>query len=91
MVARAAYGGGSRSGMHHCQNLEAVVAQCPGLKVVIPSNAYDAKGLLKAAIRDNDPVVFLEHKMLYGTRNEVQRRITRCPSERPVLRGRPRC
>lgn len=71
MVARAAYGGGSRSGMHHCQNLEAVVAQCPGLKVVIPSNAYDAKGLLKAAIRDNDPVVFLEHKMLYGTRNEV--------------------
>ena len=69
MVARAAYGGGSRSGMHHCQNLEAVVAQCPGLKVIIPSNAYDAKGLLKAAIRDNDPVVFLEHKMLYGTRS----------------------
>lgn len=71
MVARAAYGGGSRSGMHHCQNLEGVVAQCPGLKVVIPSNAYDAKGLLKSAIRDNDPVVFLEHKMLYGTRCEV--------------------
>lgn len=71
MVARAAYGGGSRSGMHHCQNLEAVAAQCPGLKVVIPSDAYDAKGLLKAAIRDNDPVVFLEHKMLYGTRCEV--------------------
>ena len=71
MVVRAAFGGGSRSGIHHSQNFEAMLSNIPGLKVVIPSNAYDAKGLLKSAIRDNDPVIFLEHKMLYGTRSEV--------------------
>lgn len=71
MVVRAAFGAGSRSGIHHSQNFEAMLSNIPGLKIVIPSNAYDAKGLLKSAIRDNDPVVFLEHKMLYGTRSEV--------------------
>lgn len=71
MVLRAPYGAGTRSGKHHCQSVEAFLGHIPGLKVVIPSNAYDAKGLLKAAVRDNNPVVFLEHKLLYGTRAEV--------------------
>lgn len=71
MVIRAPFGAGMRSGMHHCQNLESSFANIPGLKMVMPSNAYDAKGLLKAAIRDDDPVIFFEHKMLYGTRNDV--------------------
>jgi pyruvate dehydrogenase E1 component beta subunit len=71
MVVRAAFGAGTRSGMHHCQNLEAWFAHVPGLKVVMPATASDAKGLLKAAIRDPDPVIFFEHKMLYGLRDEV--------------------
>ena len=71
LVVRTAFGGGSRTGIHHSQCFEAMLSNIPGLKVVMPSNAYDAKGLLKAAIRDNDPVVFMEHKMLYGTRSEV--------------------
>ncbi|MEW6266767.1 MAG: alpha-ketoacid dehydrogenase subunit beta [Thermodesulfobacteriota bacterium] len=71
MVVRAAFGAGTRSGMHHCQNLEAWLAHVPGLKVVMPATAADAKGLLTAAIRDPDPVIFLEHKMLYGLRGEV--------------------
>lgn len=71
MVVRAPFGAGMRSGMHHCQNLEAWFLNAPGIKVVMPSNAYDAKGLLKAAIRDDDPVIYFEHKMLYGTRCEV--------------------
>lgn len=69
IVIRAPYGAGSRSGMHHSQNLESWFAATPGLKVVMPSNAADAKGLLKAAIRDNNPVIFLEHKMLLGARS----------------------
>jgi pyruvate dehydrogenase E1 component beta subunit len=71
MVVRAAFGAGSRSGMHHCQSVEAWFAHVPGLKVVIPATASDAKGLLVAAIRDPNPVMFFEHKMLYGIRDEV--------------------
>lgn len=71
MVVRAAYGAGTHSGMHHSQSIEGWLDNVPGLKIVNPSNAYDAKGLLKAAIRDNDPVIFLEHKLLYGGRCEV--------------------
>lgn len=71
LVVRAPFGAGMRSGMHHCQNLEAWFLNAPGIKVVMPSNAYDAKGLLKAAIRDDNPVIYFEHKMLYGTRCEV--------------------
>jgi pyruvate dehydrogenase E1 component beta subunit len=65
MVVRAPYGGGVRALEHHAESYEGVLAQLPGLKVVIPSNPYDAKGLLIASIRDNDPVVFLEPKRLY--------------------------
>lgn len=71
MVLRAPFGGGMRSGMHHCQNLEAMFAHIPGIKVVMPTTPEDAKGLLVAAIRDPNPVIYLEHKMLYGVRGEV--------------------
>ena len=65
MVVRAPSGGGIHAGPFHSQNPEAWFARVPGLKVVIPATAADAKGLIKSAIRDNDPVVFFEHKALY--------------------------
>lgn len=65
LVIRAPYGGGIRSPEHHAESPEAYYAHTPGLKVVIPSNPYDAKGLLIAAIRDPDPVIYLEPKKLY--------------------------
>lgn len=65
MVIRAPYGGGIRALEHHSESTEALYAQIPGLKVVIPSTPYDAKGLLIAAIRDPDPVMFLEPKRIY--------------------------
>jgi pyruvate dehydrogenase E1 component beta subunit len=71
MVLRAPFGGGMRSGMHHCQNIEAMFAHVPGIKVVMPTTPEDAKGLLLAAIRDPNPVIYLEHKMLYGVRGDV--------------------
>ncbi len=67
MVVRTPYGGGVRGGLFHSQSPEAFFAQAPGVKVVMPSNPYDAKGLLKSAIRDQDPVLFLEHKRTYRT------------------------
>ncbi len=65
LVVRAPSGGGIHGGPFHSQNPEAWFVHTPGLKVVQPATAYDAKGLLKAAIRDNDPVIFFEHKALY--------------------------
>lgn len=65
MVIRAPYGGGIRALEHHSESTEAIYAQIPGLKVVIPSTPYDTKGLLIAAIRDPDPVLFLEPKRIY--------------------------
>ncbi|GAA0458227.1 alpha-ketoacid dehydrogenase subunit beta [Alkalibacillus silvisoli] len=65
MVIRAPYGGGVHGALYHSQSVEAVFANQPGLKIVIPSTPYDAKGLLKAAIRDEDPVLFFEHKRAY--------------------------
>ena len=65
VVYRTSYGGGVGAGFHHSQSFEAWLAHVPGLKVVMPSDPADAKGLLKASIRDNDPVVFMEHKLLY--------------------------
>jgi 2-oxoisovalerate dehydrogenase E1 component beta subunit len=65
IVVRGPSGGGIHGGPFHSQNPEAWFAHVPGLKVVTPATAYDAKGLIKSSIRDNDPVIFLEHKGLY--------------------------
>jgi acetoin:2,6-dichlorophenolindophenol oxidoreductase subunit beta len=71
MVVRANFGAGLGAGAQHSQSLEAFFMHIPGLKVVMPSTPYDAKGLLIAAIRDDNPVIFLEHKLLYGLQGEV--------------------
>lgn len=72
IVFRAPFGGGVKTPELHADSLEGLMIQIPGLKVVIPSNPYDAKGLLISAIRDNDPVIFLEHMKLYRSfRGEV--------------------
>ena len=65
VVVRAPYGGGIKGGPYHSQSSEAFFAHVPGLKVVVPSNPADAKGLLKSALREKDPVIFLEPKKLY--------------------------
>lgn len=65
VTIRAPYGGGIGGALYHSQSVEAVFANQPGLKIVMPSTPRDAKGLLKASIRDNDPVLFLEHKRAY--------------------------
>ena len=70
MVIRAPAGGNIHGGPFHSQNVEMPYVHTPGLKVVQPATAYDAKGLLKASIRDNDPVIFLEHKYLYRSVKE---------------------
>ena len=72
MTIRAPYGGGVHGALYHSQSVEAFFAHIPGLKVVIPSTPYDAKGLLRSSIRDNDPVLFFEHKKMYrSVRGEV--------------------
>ncbi|HFQ6098192.1 TPA: alpha-ketoacid dehydrogenase subunit beta [Listeria monocytogenes] len=65
IVIRAPFGGGVHGALYHSQSVEKVFFGQPGLKIVVPSSPYDAKGLLKAAIRDNDPVLFFEHKRAY--------------------------
>ena len=71
MVVRTPAGSGTGAAAQHSQSFEAWFAHVPGLKVVMPATPYDAKGLLKAAIRDNNCVLFYEHKLLYGTKGEV--------------------
>jgi pyruvate dehydrogenase E1 component subunit beta len=71
VVIRAPQGGGHQLGAQHSQSLEAYFLHSPGLRVVIPATPADAKGLLKAAVRQNDPVIFLEHESLYGVKGEV--------------------
>ncbi|MBE5098471.1 alpha-ketoacid dehydrogenase subunit beta [Priestia aryabhattai] len=71
MVVRTPAGSGTGAAAQHSQSLEAWMAHIPGLKVVQPSNAYDAKGLLKAAMDDDNPVIFYEHKLLYRTQCDV--------------------
>ncbi len=72
MTLRAPYGGGVHGALYHSQSVEAFFAHIPGLKVVIPSTPYDARGMLRSAIRDDDPVLFFEHKKMYrSVRGEV--------------------
>ncbi|NLA29720.1 MAG: alpha-ketoacid dehydrogenase subunit beta, partial [Propionibacterium sp.] len=71
MVIRAPMGAGRRNAGQHSACLEALFTHIPGLKVVCPSSAADAKALIKASIRDDDPVIFLEHKLLYAKKEEV--------------------
>jgi pyruvate dehydrogenase E1 component beta subunit len=71
LVIRTSFGAGARSASQHSQALYPIFTHIPGLKVVVPSNPYDAKGLLIQAIRDDDPVIFLENKMLYDEEGEV--------------------
>ena len=71
MVLRAPMGSGRRNAGQHSQSMENFFCHFPGLKVVAPCSAEDAKGLLKTAIRDDDPVVFLEHKLLYAKKEEI--------------------
>ena len=72
MVVRAPFGGGVHGALYHSQSLEAMFCHVPGLRVVVPSNPYDAKGMLVSAIRDPDPVLYFEHKKAYRSiRGEV--------------------
>jgi len=71
IVFRGPNGAASRVGAQHSQDYSAWYAQVPGLKVIAPYDAADAKGLLKAAIRDPNPIVFLEHEMMYGTEFDI--------------------
>jgi acetoin:2,6-dichlorophenolindophenol oxidoreductase subunit beta len=79
MVVRTMSGAGFRAGAQHSQTLAPLFTMVPGLKVVMPSSPYDAKGLLIQAIRDDDPVVFLESKVLYDTEGEVPEEAYRIP------------
>ncbi len=71
LVLRMPAGGGVQRGAQHSQTLESWYAHIPGLKVVMPATPYDAKGMLKSAVRDPDPVLFIEHELLYGVKGEV--------------------
>ncbi|AEB29612.1 pyruvate dehydrogenase E1 component subunit beta [Carnobacterium sp. 17-4] len=80
ITIRTPFGGGVHTPEMHSDNLEGLLTQSPGIKVVIPSNPYDAKGLLISALRDNDPVVFMEHMKLYRSfRDEVPEEIYTVP------------
>ena len=71
IVFRGPTGSAGQLAATHSQAFESWYANCPGLKVIVPSNPYDAKGLLKSAIRDNDPVIFMESEQIYGDKGEV--------------------
>ncbi len=99
VVLTTAIGGGYNDAAQHSQCLYATFAHVPGLKVVVPSNAYDAKGLMTQAIRDDNPVMFMYHKGIMGYRGwptskaaapTYLKRRTRCRSARPGSRARAR-
>ncbi|AVF57059.1 UNVERIFIED_ORG: pyruvate dehydrogenase E1 component beta subunit [Pseudomonas parafulva] len=79
LVMRTMYGAGLRAAAQHSQMLTSLWTHIPGLKVVCPSSPYDAKGLLIQAIRDNDPVIFCEHKLLYSMQGDVPEEVYTVP------------
>ena len=79
MVLRTPAGSGTGAAEHHSQSLENWFVHVPGLKVVMPTTPYDVKGLLIASIRDNNPVLFIEHKLLYKTKGEVPEELYTIP------------
>jgi len=93
LVIRTNIGAGRSAAAQHSQSIHAWACHIPGIKVVLPSNPYDAKGLLKTAIRDDNPVLFLEHKFLYKIKGEVPEEEYTCllytsPSPRDRTRSR---
>ncbi len=86
LVIRAPGGGGNQLGAQHSQSLESYFLHCPGLKVVMPSTPEDAKGLLKESIRDDNPIMFLEHEHLYNTKGEVPAEDYTIPIGKAALR-----
>ena len=86
LVIRAPGGGGNQLGAQHSQSLESYFLHCPGLKVVMPSTPEDAKGLLKESIRDDNPIMFLEHEHLYNTKGEVPSEDYTIPIGKAALR-----
>lgn len=82
LVIRMIIGKGWGQGNQHSQNLQALYAHIPGLKVVMPSNAYDAKGMMISAIKDSNPVIFLEHRWLHNTTSFVPEDIYECPLQK---------
>src|SRR5215218_3327386 len=85
IVIRAPFGGGVHGGLYHSQSIEALFVHTPGIKVVVPSTPADAKGLLRSAIRDPDPVLFLEHKKMYRS---VKGEVPEGPYEVPLGQAR---
>jgi pyruvate/2-oxoglutarate/acetoin dehydrogenase E1 component len=79
LVCRAPAGSGTGAAAQHCQSLEALFMNVPGIKVVAPSTPHDVKGLLVASIRDNNPVIFMEHKLLYRTKGPVPEELYAIP------------
>lgn len=86
LVVRSNVGASGGKAAQHSQSLESLMFHIPGLKVVVPATPYDAKGLLKAAIRDDNPVIFLEHKLLYFTKGEVPKEEYTVPLGEAVIR-----
>lgn len=86
MVVRAPAGSGTGAAAQHCQSLEALFMNVPGIKIVAPSTPYDVKGLLVASIRDNNPVVFMEHKLLYRTKGPVPEEVYTIPLGRAEVK-----
>ena len=86
MVIRTPAGSGTGAAAQHCQSLEAWFVNVPGIKVVAPATPYDAKGLLITAIRDNNPVLFMEHKLLYRTKGPVPEELYSIPLGQAVVR-----
>ena len=79
IVIRAPQGSGTGAAAHHSQNVEAWFLNMPGIKIVVPSTPYDVKGLLKSSIEDDNPVLFLEHKLLYNTKGMIPQKDYRVP------------